>query len=129
MEKLPHCQVEILTDVQALQADLSKSSLRVYGTLQGNLWLAKHVVLPVMIEPNRSTTGRIHEGSDLRFISAWPNPQNPNVGMIVYTAQRAEDVPYINSVMHGPTDYLVAQGRNVVHSANYVKKKGRWTLP
>jgi hypothetical protein len=101
----------------------------VYGTLQGNLWLATHVVLPVVIEPNSITADRVYEGWDLRFIIAWPNPQNPNIGMIVYTAQRVEDVAYINSVIHGPTDYLVAQGRTVIHSANYVKKRGQWTLP
>jgi hypothetical protein len=70
----------------------------------------------------------VYEGSDLRFISAWPHPQNPNLGMVIYTAQQAKDVVGINGVYHGPTDYLVAQGQTVVHSANYAKKKDLWTF-
>jgi hypothetical protein len=129
MGKFPDREVKILTDTDALQADLSQSSVSVYGTPQGNLWLAKHIAaLPVVIEPNSITADRMYEGSDLRFISTWPHPQNPRMGVVIYTAQRAEDVIAINSIFHGPTDYLVAQGRSVVHAANYVKKKGQWTF-
>ncbi len=128
-ENTPGRTVTILTDVEALQADLSRSSVGVYGTPQGNLWLAKYIAtLPVVIQTGSITADRVYEGSDLRFISSWPHPQNPNMGMLIYTAQRAEDIRYINSVIHGPTDYLVARGRDIVHSANYVKRKGRWTF-
>ena len=127
--KFPDRDVKILTDTEALQADLSQSCVGVYGTAQGNLWLAKYMTaLPVVIEPNSITADRVYEGSDLRFISAWPHPQNPKMGLVIYTAQRAEDVVDINRVFHGPTDYLVARGQTVVHSANYVKMNGQWTF-
>jgi hypothetical protein len=129
-ERLPDREIKIVTDVEALRTDLSQSSVSVYGTPQGNLWLARYIAaLPVVIEPNHITADRVYEGSDLRFISAWPHPQNPSLGMVIYSAQRAEDVIGINRVFHGPTDYVVARGQTVIHSANYVKKKGRWTLP
>jgi len=121
--------VEVMTDVEALQADLSRSAIFVYGTPGGNLWLAKHIAaLPVAIEPGRITADRVYEGSDLRLITAWPNPQNPNLGVVIYTAQRAEDIIGINQVFHGPTDFLVARGNTVKRTVNYVKKDGRWTF-
>jgi len=127
--KSPWREVKVMTDVEALQADLSQSSVYIYGTPLGNLWLAKYMTaLPVVIEPNSITVDRVYEGSGLRFISAWPHPQNPKLGIVMYTAQRAEDIVDINRVFHGPTDYLIAQGQTIVHSANYVKKNGQWTF-
>ncbi|MFQ5983206.1 MAG: hypothetical protein ACE5KS_07520, partial [Woeseiaceae bacterium] len=46
----------------------------------------------------------VYTGEDLRFITAWPNPQNPEKGVVMYAAQRAQDVVGINAVFHGPTD-------------------------
>jgi len=130
MERAPGRDVKVMTDAEALQADLSGSSLGVYGTPKGNLWLAKHIAaLPVAIEPDGITADRLYKGSDLRFISAWPNPQNPQKGIVIYTAQRAEDIIGINAVMHGPTDYLVARGQTILRAADYVNKKGRWAFP
>ena len=127
--KAPERSVNVMTDVEALATDLSQSCLFVYGTPAGNLWLAKHITaLPVVIEPNSITADRVYEGSDLRFITAWPNPQNPNIGIVIYTAQRGEDIIAINRVYHGPTDFLVARGDTLKHSGDYVKKNGRWTF-
>jgi hypothetical protein len=120
-ERSPGRDVKVLTDAEALQADLSQSSVSVYGTPQGNLWLARYIAaLPVIIEPNGITADRLYKGSNLRFISTWPHPQNPKMGVVIYTAQRADDVVGINGVMHGPT---------VVRSADYVTKEVRWTFP
>jgi hypothetical protein len=130
LERMPGRDVRILTDAEALQTDLSQNALSVYGTPRGNLWLAKYVTaLPVVIEPNGITADRLYKGSDLRFISTWPHPQNSKVGMVIYTAQRAEDIVGINSIMHGPTDYVVAQGQTIVRAANYTNKEARWAFP
>ncbi len=128
--KSPGREVKVLTDAEALQMDLSQSEVSVYGTPRGNLWLAKYITaLPVVIEPNGITAERLYEGSNLRFISAWPHPKNGKLGMVIYTAQRAEDVVGVNSILHGPTDYLVAQGQTIVRAANYVNKEGQWAFP
>lgn len=130
MEKLPGRDVKVVTDAEALQMDLSQNAVSVYGTPRGNLWLAKYIAaLPVVIEPNGITADRLYTGSNLRFISVWPHPQNPRKGMVIYTAQRAEDIVGINGVYHGPTDYVVAQGQTIVRAADYVTKEGRWTFP
>lgn len=50
------------------------------------------------------------------------------VAMVIYTAQRADDVVGINRVFHGPTDYVLAHGQAVVNAANDVKKGNPWTF-
>jgi hypothetical protein len=118
-----------LTDEQALKKDLSSNSIIVYGTPTGNLWLAKHITqLPVRITPDQIIAESAYTGTNLRFISAWPNPQNPKKGIVIYTAQQAEDVPEINSVFHGPTDYVIAKGREVLKSADYNRQNRPWSF-
>ncbi len=120
----------ILTDEEALEQDLSSNAILVYGTPEGNLWLAKHFVeLPVKIESHRIVVDEAYSGDDLRFITSWPNPENPAKGLRIYTAQRAEDVVGINSVFHGPTDYVIARGREILKAAYYHKQDGQWTFP
>ncbi|MCK4421355.1 DUF4932 domain-containing protein [candidate division WOR-3 bacterium] len=119
----------MLTDEQALKRDLSANAIIVYGTITGNLWLAQHIdELPVRIESNQIVADTIYPGTHLRFITAWPNPQNFQKGLEIYTAQQAEDIIGINSVFHGPTDYVVARGREILREANYNKQNGRWTF-
>jgi hypothetical protein len=123
-------QEPIITDVEAIKRDLSKNSLILFGTMNGNLWLKENASkCPFKIEANRIVADKVYEGTDLRFISAWPNPQNPKRGILIYTAQQAKDVVRINSVFHGPTDFVVARGTEVLKSANYDKKNESWTLP
>jgi len=64
----------------------------------------------------------------LLFITAWPDPQNPKRGVVIYTAQKAEDIIGINSVFHGPTDYVVAKGTDSLKAANYKKQNGQWSF-
>lgn len=119
----------IITDKEALQKDLSKNAVIAYGTPKGNLFIAKHIKkMPVQIESDRIVVDKIYKGNDLRFISAWLNPQNPEKGMVFYTAQRPEHVLQINNVFHGPTDYVIARGTDVLASANYNKKNQTWSL-
>jgi hypothetical protein len=119
----------IVTDSEALKRDLSANSIIVYGTATGNLWLAKHFTeLPVRITSDRVVADTVYAGTDLRFITAWPNPQNSRKGVVIYTAQRAEDVIGINSVFHGPTDYVVAEGTEVLGAGDYDKQNEPWTF-
>lgn len=121
--------VPILTDVEALERDLSENAVVAYGTLQGNRWLARLADdLAFRIEHDRIVADTVYPGHDLRLITAWPNPANPARGVLIYTAQRAEDVPGINSVFHGPTDYVIARGTNALRDGNYIKSGAAWTF-
>jgi len=119
----------VLTDEEAFKKELSSNSIIVYGTPAGNLWLAKHrTSLPVRITSDQIIAESAYAGTNLRFISAWPNPQNSQKGMVIYTAQQAEDIIEINSVFHGPTDYVVAKGKEILKSSNYNKQNKPWTF-
>ncbi|MFZ2148091.1 MAG: DUF4932 domain-containing protein [Sedimentisphaerales bacterium] len=123
-------QEPIITDVEAIKRDLSKNSLILFGTMNGNLWLKENASkYPFKIEANQIVADKVYEGTDLRFISAWLNPQNPKRGILIYTAQQAKDIVKINSVFHGPTDFVIARGTEILKSANYNKKNKTWTLP
>ena len=117
----------VLTDAEALTKDLSKNSLIIYGTFRGNLWLAQHLnEFPLRIEPDKIVTDSVYYGTELRFITAWTNPQNPQKGVVIYTAQRAEDIIGINGVFHGGTDYVIAKGTEILKQGNYKKEKEGW---
>jgi hypothetical protein len=119
----------IITDVEAIKRELSEYSLIVFGTMEGNQWLKENSsIFPFKIEPDGIVADTVYEGADLRFISAWPNPQNPERGLLVYTAQQAKDIIRINSVFHGPTDYVVAKERSIIKAGNYNKKKKYWSF-
>jgi hypothetical protein len=117
----------LITDKEALDWDLSKYAVIMYGTPEGNLLLAKYIGgLPVTIEKEKILADKVYEGENLRFITAWPNPHNSKRGFLIYSAQRAEDIPGINSVFHGPTDYVIAQELEVLHSGDYKKNEDAW---
>lgn len=119
----------VLTDDEALKKDLSDKAVVAYGTMTGNSWLASLAAdLPFKIEADRIVADKEYAGDHLRFITAWPNPKNPEKGILIYTAQQAADVVGINSVFHGPTDFVIAKGNEVLQSADYMKRDGKWTF-
>ena len=119
----------VFTDDEALKQDLSGKAVVAYGTISGNSWIASvSADLPFKIESDRIIADKEYTGDHLRFITAWPNPKNPQKGVLIYTAQQTADVVGINSVFHGPTDYVIAKGTEVLQAADYVKHDGKWTF-
>jgi Domain of unknown function (DUF4932) len=122
-------QSPVITDTEAIKRDLSQNSLIIFGTMNGNLWLKENAAkFPFTIEANRIVADKIYKGTDLRFISAWPNPKNTIRGILIYTAQQARDIAGINSVFNGPTDYVVARKNTVLKADNYKKSKDNWSF-
>ena len=112
----------ILTDKEALEKDMSKYTPIVYGTVEGNLWLKKYIdYLPVMVDENGIEIYEEYQGSNMKLITVWTNPLNSDNGMVIYTAQQAEDILNINDTYHGPTDFVVCQGNAVVEAGHYKK--------
>lgn len=115
---------ELLSDEEALTRDLSEFSIMAYGTLAGNKWLARYKdripALPVL-----ETSKEAHP---LRLVAAFPNPQNPKLGAVAYTATDAAAVRDINSVFAGPTAWVLARGTTVLSTGDYVRRDGRWLL-
>jgi len=100
---------KVVTDREALEMDAGKHIFVVYGTPASNAFLAKHAAkLPVRIEKDAIVVdGEKFPGEKLRLIAAVPNPLNPRIPMVLYTATDDEIVPGINSIFHGPTGFVV----------------------
>ncbi len=111
----------IITDTQALKLKLTKNPLIVYGCPQHNKWLAKHMAkLRFQLLPDRIVADKEYLGEDLRIISAQPNPFNNKLGMLIYTAQRPQDLEKINNVHHGPSEFVISDSQgNVLESGFY----------
>jgi hypothetical protein len=119
----------VITDKDAIGKDLSKNSLMLFGTLKGNLWLNKYKdIFPFILKPNQIIADSTYNGTNLRFITAWPHPENSKRGIAIYSAQRAKDIININRVIHGPTDFVIAKERTVLKSADYNKKNNKWSF-
>ncbi len=113
---------EILTGEEALDRELSGFNLIVYGTPDGNAWLRAHAAsLPFAFDGAGLTLQEErYEGEHLRAICAVRNPENPERRAVVYVARRAEDISGINNVFHGPTEWLVADGRSTLAQGDWV---------
>jgi hypothetical protein len=120
---------EVITDAEALNKDLGGSNIIAYGTIEGNLWLAKYEdKFPFKISEDKITLGRDYVSKNLRLITGLPNPQNSENALIIYTAQKPEDIAGINSVFHGPSDFMVSEGTEEIVSGNYIKQGAYWRV-
>ncbi|MGH4123505.1 MAG: DUF4932 domain-containing protein [Clostridium sp.] len=119
----------IITDKKALTQDLSKNTILAYGTIEGNLWLSKYKSsFPFKIEDDKIKTDVEYNGTNLKLITALPNPQNSNNALIIYTAQNPEYIININEILHGGTDYVIAKKSEIIKSGNYIKDKNKWSF-
>ena len=113
---------EILTGGEALDRDLAAHTLIVYAT-PADPWLAELAErLPFGFTSaglELAATAAPFEGERLRLICALANPANPERRMALYTAREVDDLIEVNAVFHGPTEWVVANGREVLDA-------GRW---
>jgi hypothetical protein len=62
-------------------------------------------------------------GEDIKFTTTYPNPMNKELPILIYTATRDEGIIGINSLFHGPTDYVLYKGNDKIVEGNYKKVK------
>jgi hypothetical protein len=48
-------------------------------------------------------------GTHLALIACWPRTDDPDAGLVIYTAADPADLPGINSLRHGTTDWVIAR--------------------
>lgn len=122
-------KAEIMNDVDALQKDLGNYIIVTYGTIKGNLWMDHYKkTFPFEINADNIKADKEYKGTDLEFISALPNPQNYKNPLLIYTAQKSEDILKINNIYHGPTDYVIAKNCKELQSGYYEKDKDNWSF-
>ncbi|WBW97501.1 S41 family peptidase [Oceanirhabdus sp. W0125-5] len=132
LEKNLNMNIDVITDEQALNKDLSEYNVIVYGTMEGNLLLSKYKDnFQFKIEQEKiKIDGNEYMGNAYRFITAVQNPQNNDKALIIYTAQKESDIVDINNTNHGMSAYHLFVGEEVVASGYYednVRSQTRWT--
>jgi hypothetical protein len=115
-----------LADTTALKTDLSDYGISAYGTIESNLFLKQHInILPFKIENETIYADKEYTDLNLRLIYCVPNPQNPEVGMVVFTG--ISNNAYQNSMrISMDTDYLLLLDSENILSKGYFKKDGKW---
>lgn len=121
-------EVSKVSDIEALKMNLRGKALIIYGTPNSNILLKKLMKeLPFEIMGNGIKLGeKFYEGINLRFITTYPNPMNKTLPVLIYTAIRDEGILGINSLFHGPTDYILYRGKDKVVEGYYKKENGIW---
>lgn len=121
---------EVISDEKALVSDLADKNIIAYGTVEGNLFLRRYADrFPFTVRDDCIIADKEYAGDSLRLLTGLPSPVNSKNAIIIYTAQKAEDIPGINAVFHGPTDYVVARGEEVLASGDYTgKEDGKWSF-
>ena len=120
----------VIPDTLALKTPLNDCPLMVYGTIESNCFLRNYrSQLPFAIVDGKIVADREYSEPGVKLISCMPNPQNPVLGMIVYTAMSNRDVLNINRVLHGAEDYLIFQSLDQVLCRGFYKKDGtKWSF-
>ncbi|HQQ68054.1 MAG TPA: DUF4932 domain-containing protein, partial [Candidatus Cloacimonadota bacterium] len=121
---------EAVSDQTALDMDLSKKTLCLYGAWGTNLIMEKFKQdMPFEILPDRIIADKAYEGTQLRIALCLPNPLNNKLGMCIYTAQSAEAMKSSNAIFHGPEDWYVSDSDiEVLGSGSFKNKDGRWSF-
>lgn len=100
---------------------LAGHSLIVYATPEHPLLAAHRELLPFAYgEGTVTVDGRTFRGEHLRLIAAVRNPADRERRALLYTAARTEDLVEINAVFHGPTEWVVADGRKVLAQGSFL---------
>jgi hypothetical protein len=126
--------VELRAADEVGEEDLSTRSLILYGTPRSNPVLARMLegFGWRVAEDGIHLDGRQFEGRGLALIACKPHPRDDKQAVTVYTAGRDEDLVNLNSLFHGPTDWIVARhvggGRfEEVASGDFPRDgNGRW---
>lgn len=123
--------LRVIADSVALKISLDNCNIVCYGTVESNLLLAKYrSKLPFRVEPGAIIADRRYDDSEVRLIACMPNPENPELGMAVYTALDERRIVDINNVFHGPDDFCIFTDRDHILSRGYFEKRGtEWHFP
>ncbi len=110
----------VMTTDEAEETDLTGKNLIVYGSADC-AWLERlSPRLPFRFGDDQvELQGRTFAGDHLRVICAIKSPLDPTRKAVIYAAADAGDVAEINSVHHGPTEWVVADGARTLAKGSF----------
>jgi len=118
----------IITDEEALKMPLDNNDLVIFGTPEGNTFLKKYIDrLPVKILKDRVLTDKVLMGEDYQVVTSWVSPFNLKKAMVVYTAQKAENINnYDLSPVKDQYHYWVANNTITIDKGDYSNYWQMW---
>ncbi len=121
-------KINIITDNEALKADLSHNDIVVFGTPSGNSFLKKYIdQIPVKITEDYILTNKIIKGDNLQLVTSWVNPFNSKKVMTIYTAQKTNDIKNFNtSRVRNIYHYWIAKNLITLEKGDYEKYSRVW---
>lgn len=119
----------VIPDTLALKLNLKDYAIFCYGSIDGNLWLKSKIKdLPLQIYQDKVIASKAYNQSNLKIISTWKNPDNPEKFIIIYTAQNSEQILDFN-IFHGPNNYVIANDKlEVIEKGDYRYKDGKFYI-
>ena len=121
-------EIKIITDNEALKKDLSNSDIVIFGTINGNLFLKKHInIIPIKITDSYIISNKTVNGTDLQLVTSWVNPYNNKKAMVIYTAQKIENIKnFYFSSNKDQYHYWIAENLIPIDTGNYEKYSKVW---
>ncbi|MDP3540993.1 MAG: DUF4932 domain-containing protein [Elusimicrobiota bacterium] len=128
----------LLSDEEALAADLTGRTLIVIGTAKGNRWLARslgELQLPMRFVGAKlaldarpgDSDGSVFEGK-VGLITAAVNPADQSKGLALYTAAEPGLLASLVGAYDGPADFVVLEAGAPVKLGRYEKSRRPWRL-
>ncbi len=119
--------IPVMTDVQALETDLTGKNIHVVGTLEGNLFAKKYFrEVPVSLTPAGIFTDRPILGSGLQLLIAWISPVDSSKSIFYYTAQEAEDIKDYLYVPYKGGHFWIGTKGSTLDMGEYRNSWNRW---
>jgi transcriptional regulator with XRE-family HTH domain len=118
----------LIYDTEAIKMDMGKYSFMVYGTIKNNVFLQNFSdFLPIQISDSSIIADKEYKVSNGGAIFNLTNPLNSNEYLVIYAAQQPEGLININSVFHGPTNFVVFNEQKQSLSTGFFKKlENKW---
>jgi hypothetical protein len=117
----------VMTDVQALEADLTGKNIHVVGTIEGNLFAKKYFQdVPISLTNTGIFTDRPILGSNLQLMVTWTNPVDPSKSTFYYTAQNAEDIKDYLYVPYKGGHFWIGTKSSTLDMGEFRNSWNRW---
>ena len=99
----------IKSDRELTEQDIQTRTIYIYGSPQNHTFFRRvRNQLPIVFEDDGIVVGtKKCKGSDVGAIFVCPNPINPKNRLVVYGTVSPDALMDMNSIFHGPTDYIV----------------------
>lgn len=125
---VPHQIARVITDKEALKEDLSNLNIHAFGTLEGNLWIARFMKntkdFPIKITADSIIADKVYTGNDYAVSALWVNPDNVKHSLTLYIPQHLECAKA--GTMHNTFQYAIWEKGKMVNNSYFCLRDNSW---